>query len=158
MYAPVSPQIVTVHRCTIRKDLINVFSDANIMNCTLDVVMIDARGEPESGKGKGVVLDMLTNFWHECFISFTVGKHHSSVMTCKSVNGRLLQESLFTASKNIVTSPFSFLLSFFYHVYLGKKASLLNFCSHLSRIIFQLKTKKFWMNALEIHLKKIIKT
>ena len=33
-------------------------------------------------------------------------------MTCKSVNGRLLQESLFTASKNIVTSSFSFLLSF----------------------------------------------
>ena len=29
MYAPVSPQIVTVHRCTVRKDLIDVFSDAN---------------------------------------------------------------------------------------------------------------------------------
>ena len=73
-----SPQIVTVHRCTIRKDLINVFSDANIMNCTLDVVMIDARGEPESGKGKGVVFDMFTNFWHECFISFTVGRRQKT--------------------------------------------------------------------------------
>ena len=36
MYAPVSPQIVTVHRCTVRKDLIDVFSGANIMNSSLD--------------------------------------------------------------------------------------------------------------------------
>ena len=78
MYAPVSPQIVTVHRCTVRKDLIDVFSDANIMNSSLDVVMIDARGEPELGKGKGAVLDMLTNFWHECFISLTVGRRQKT--------------------------------------------------------------------------------
>lgn len=67
------PKSVTVHRCTIRKDLMEVFSDPNIINCYLDVVVIDARGQPEIGEGKGVILDVLTHFWHECFTSLTVG-------------------------------------------------------------------------------------
>ena len=48
------------------------------MNSSLDVVMIDALGEPELGKGKGAVLDMLTNVWHECFISLTVGRRQKT--------------------------------------------------------------------------------
>lgn len=64
---------VTVHRCTVRKDIIEIFSDKNILNFSLDVVVIDARGQPEEGKGRGVMLDVLTNFWQECFTALTVG-------------------------------------------------------------------------------------
>ena len=50
MYTPLFPRTVTVHRSTIRKDL------------------------TEKGKGKGVVLDALTHFWNNFFISCTVGR------------------------------------------------------------------------------------
>ena len=74
MYSPSLPRTATVHPFTIRKDLTEIFSDPGILNCCLDVVVIDARGEPEKGKGKGVVLDVLTHFWNNFFISFTVGR------------------------------------------------------------------------------------
>ena len=78
MYLPELPQQVSIHRCTVRKDLIELFSNANIVNCNLDMVVIDSRGEPELGKGKGVVLDILTHFWHNCFISLTVGRREKT--------------------------------------------------------------------------------
>lgn len=64
---------VTVHRSTMRKDLIEIFSDPNISNCLLDVNVIDANGHPEDGRGKGVLLDILTEFWQDFFTSLTVG-------------------------------------------------------------------------------------
>jgi hypothetical protein len=72
MYTPMLPKTVTVHRSTIRKDLPEIFTDPSILNCYLDVV--DARGEPEKGKGRGVVLDILTHFWNNSYISLTVGR------------------------------------------------------------------------------------
>ena len=35
--------------------------------------VIDERGRHEKGEGKGVVLDMVTNFWQDCFTSLMVG-------------------------------------------------------------------------------------
>lgn len=66
---------ITVHRCTIRKDVIEIFSDKNILNFNLNVVVIDANGQQEDGKGRGVMLDVLTNFWQECFTALTVGSN-----------------------------------------------------------------------------------
>ncbi|XP_028417887.1 uncharacterized protein LOC114542566 [Dendronephthya gigantea] len=74
MYTPMLPKTVTVHRSTIRKDLTEIFTDPSILNSYLDVVVIDARGEPEKGKGKGVILDVLTHFWDNCFMSLAVGR------------------------------------------------------------------------------------
>lgn len=45
-------------------------------------MIIDPRGEPEAGKGKGVVLDVLTHFWHECFTSLTVGRNAKTPFVC----------------------------------------------------------------------------
>ncbi|CAB4011261.1 Hypothetical predicted protein [Paramuricea clavata] len=78
MYTPELPKIVTVHRCTICKDLINLFTDPNILNCNLDVVVIDPCGVPELGKGKGVILDVSTHFRQECFISVAVGRREKT--------------------------------------------------------------------------------
>ena len=74
MYTSTLPTKVTVHRSTIRKDLTEIFDDPGILNSTLDMVVIDAHSKPEKGKGKGVVLDILTHFWNNCFISLTVGR------------------------------------------------------------------------------------
>ena len=64
---------VTVHRTTIRKDVIEIFSDEKILSCFLDIAVIDARGEQEKGKGKGVLLDIFTEFWQDFFTALAVG-------------------------------------------------------------------------------------
>ena len=64
---------VIVHRSTIRKDVIEIFSDPHISACLLDVIVIDARGQQEEGRGRGVLLDVLTEFWQNVFTSLTVG-------------------------------------------------------------------------------------
>ena len=46
------PKTAVVFRSNIRKDLIEIFSDSDIM-CHLDIVVLNKRGEPEKGKGKG---------------------------------------------------------------------------------------------------------
>ena len=74
MYTPMLPKTVTAHRSTNRRDLTEIFTDPSILNCYLDVVVIDACGEPEKGKGRGVVLHILTHFWNNCYISLTVGR------------------------------------------------------------------------------------
>lgn len=53
---------VIVHWSTIRKDIIEIFSDPNISACLPDVIVIDARGQKEEGRGKGVLLDVLKEF------------------------------------------------------------------------------------------------
>lgn len=64
---------VIVHRSTIRKDVIEIFSDPNISACLLYVIVIDNRGQQEEGRGMGVLLDVLTEFWQDVFTSLTVG-------------------------------------------------------------------------------------
>lgn len=62
---------ITVHQSTMRKDLIEMF---NISNCLLDVIVIDTNVHLEDGRGRGVLLDILTEFWQDFFTSLTVGR------------------------------------------------------------------------------------
>ena len=64
---------VVVHRATICTDVICIFTDPNILNNLINVKIIDNRGQEEKGKGKGVILDVLTYFWQECFTVHTAG-------------------------------------------------------------------------------------
>ena len=73
LYDDNAPKKVIVHRSTIRKDIIEIFSDQNISGCLIDVIAIDARGQQEEGRGRGVLLDILTAFWQNVFSSLTVG-------------------------------------------------------------------------------------
>ena len=144
MYTPMLPKTVTVHRSTIRKDLTEIFTDASVLNSYLDVVVIDARGEPEKGKGKGVVLDVLTHFWNNCYMSLTVGrKHHSSGMICRNVNGKLLHASLSMDTKSMAISHFNFLFFSWHRACLGKNASHWKLYLHPSKNTSQPKTKMF---------------
>ena len=67
------PQRVTVYRSNVKKDLTKIFSDPRIVSYSFEVVVIDARSEPEAGRGKEVLLDVMTCFWQECFIALTNG-------------------------------------------------------------------------------------
>ena len=53
--------------------MIENFSDPNISACLLDVIVIYVRGQQEEGRGRGVLLDVLTEFWQNVFPSLTVG-------------------------------------------------------------------------------------
>ena len=64
---------VKVHRNFIKNELVTIFKDPGILNCFLHVTMIGNDGKPEIGVGRGVVLDMLTNFWQQIFDSMTLG-------------------------------------------------------------------------------------
>jgi hypothetical protein len=88
MYAADTPRQITVHRCNIRKDLIEIFADSTIIDCFIDITVIDPRGKPEAGKGRGVVLDVVTQFWNECFTSLTVGRKAKMLFICHDMQKR----------------------------------------------------------------------
>lgn len=64
---------VIVHRTTIRQDVIAIFNDADVLNCLVCPTVIDYSGREEKGKGKGVMLDVLTHFWHEVYNTYCFG-------------------------------------------------------------------------------------
>ena len=62
-----------IHRTTIRTDVIDIFSNPDILNLLLNVTVIDTNGQEEKGKGRGVMLYVLTHFWQELFTAFRLG-------------------------------------------------------------------------------------
>ena len=66
--------------------MIVTFSDALILVSTLFVKLNDMNGEDEAGEGRGVLREMLTDFWCQFYQSSAVGA---------SSNGRLLQGSCY---------------------------------------------------------------
>ncbi len=64
---------IIVHRNLIRNEVVEIFQDPRILNSFLHVTIIGNDGNPEKGSGRGVVLDMLTNFWQHVFDSLTLG-------------------------------------------------------------------------------------
>ena len=72
---PVLVKDVLVHRTQVLKDLIEEFSSLEIPTCSnhLNVVIINERGEVEEGRGLGVVREVITMFWHQFFMSLSIG-------------------------------------------------------------------------------------
>ena len=64
---------IIVHRELIRDEIVEIFQDPDILKYILHVTIIGNDGNPEKGEGRGVTLDMLTNFWQHVFDSLTVG-------------------------------------------------------------------------------------
>ena len=53
--------------------MIDIFRDPSILEYEVDFTIIGQTGIEEEGKGLGVLREVLTSFWHECFSSLTVG-------------------------------------------------------------------------------------
>lgn len=62
-----------VHRSTLLKDLINAFSDPKILISSLFVKVVDNNGNEEEGEGRGVLRDVLTEFWVLFLQSLAIG-------------------------------------------------------------------------------------
>lgn len=55
-----------IRREQVLQDMIQVFSFDEIMNCSIKVVMVDARGNDEMGEDeKGIYRDATACFWHQ---------------------------------------------------------------------------------------------
>lgn len=50
-----------------------IFSDPGVIDSLINPTVVDNRGQQEKGKGKGVMLDVLTHFWHEVYNTYTAG-------------------------------------------------------------------------------------
>ena len=68
---PLKP--VTIHRALLKRDMIDIFRDPRILEYDVDVTIIGHNGKEEEGRGSGVLREVLTSFWQECFSSLTVG-------------------------------------------------------------------------------------
>ena len=64
---------MTVHRALLKGEMIDIFRDPSILDYEVDFTIIGHTGIEEEGKGSGVLREVLTSFWHECFSSLTVG-------------------------------------------------------------------------------------
>ena len=53
--------------------MIDIFRDPSILEYEVDFTIIGHAGIEEEGKGSGVLREVLTSFWYECFSSLTVG-------------------------------------------------------------------------------------
>ena len=67
-------RIIQVHRLNITKDLINLYRDPLIMNQDIEVIVIDARGVEEMGRGVGLLRDVFSLFGKKHPISFLLEK------------------------------------------------------------------------------------
>lgn len=64
---------IQVHRVNVRKELVELFSDAEILKYELSLTVIDPRGEEELGVGEGVVRDIICLFFNELKDSHMIG-------------------------------------------------------------------------------------
>ena len=62
-----------MNRDNVLKNMIREFLDDGIMNHNIEVVFIDQQGEVEKGRGAGLLREALSAFWHEYFMSLSVG-------------------------------------------------------------------------------------
>ena len=65
---------VVLYLSFIHQDVINLFKDPSILDCMLNITVINANGQPEKGDGEGVLRDVLTHFWHEFFTTLSIGE------------------------------------------------------------------------------------
>lgn len=70
---PIAVREVRVRRSVLKSDLLNIFSDPSIIEAQLEGVIIDNAGNEEAGRGSGVLREIFTCFWNECYESLMVG-------------------------------------------------------------------------------------
>ena len=64
---------IILYRAFLKDNLIEVFTDPEILQVNLDVTLIGDNGKEEEGKGAGVFRDSLSTFWSQFCNSLTVG-------------------------------------------------------------------------------------
>ena len=62
-----------INRSTLLKDMIEAFSNPCVLTSTLFVKVKDTNGKNEAGEGRGVLREVLTDFWCQFYQSLAVG-------------------------------------------------------------------------------------
>ncbi len=65
---------IRLHRANLKKELITLFEDKDIVNKFLEVKMINEHGNDEKGEGCGVVRDAFSLFWNDAYLSLMLGE------------------------------------------------------------------------------------
>ena len=66
-------KFVSLHRTTMKWDILKIFSDPEILKYDLQITFINVHGEAEEGQGIGLSREMLSSFWMEFYTAFSVG-------------------------------------------------------------------------------------
>ncbi|KAI9515839.1 hypothetical protein NQZ68_022195 [Dissostichus eleginoides] len=90
---------ITVHHANTLADMITAFSDAEILNKSLNVRRILPDNKEEAGSGSGVLRDVLSCFWQEFYERCTLGttvkvpfiRHDFPAETWKAIGRNLLK-------------------------------------------------------------------
>ena len=72
---PQQKRTIYVHRLNIKRDMIDLFRDPLIMGQDIEIIVIDARGVEEVGRGVGVLRDVFSLFWKETYDSLFIGEN-----------------------------------------------------------------------------------
>lgn len=65
---------IHLHRVNLKKELITLFEDSDIVNKFLKIKMINDHGYDEKGEGCGVVRDAFSLFWQDSYVSLMLGE------------------------------------------------------------------------------------
>ena len=69
----VPTKIIRVHRSLIREDMIEIFLDSSILKFSLNAIIINQHGIEEAGQGNGVLREVFSLFWKDCYESHMLG-------------------------------------------------------------------------------------
>ena len=67
-------KIIRVHRSLIREDMIEIFLDPSILKFNLNAIIINQHGHEEAGQGNGVLREVFSLFWKDCYESHMLGE------------------------------------------------------------------------------------
>ena len=67
-------KIIRVHRSLIREDMIEIFLDSSILKFNLNAIIINQHGIEEAGQGNGVLREVFSLFWKDCYESHMLGE------------------------------------------------------------------------------------
>ena len=70
----VPTKIIRVHRFLIREDMIEIFLDPSILKFNLNAIIINQHGIEEAGQGNGVLREVFSLFWKDCYESHMLGE------------------------------------------------------------------------------------
>ena len=70
----VPTKIIRVHRSLIKEDMLEIFSEPSILHVNLNAIIINQHGHEEAGQGSGVLREVFSLFWKECYESHMLGE------------------------------------------------------------------------------------
>ena len=121
---------MTIHKALLKRDMIDIFRDPQILEYDADVTIIGHNVKEKEGRGSGVLREVLTNFWRECFSSLTVGtlgKVPSVMHDYQKREWETIGRTIVYGYSFVKYSPIALSPAFVATVFLGEERLMLEF-------------------------------